>query len=225
VSRWLPENISTYGSDIDSLFYLIYYITGISCILVMAALLFFAIKYRHREGRRAVYSHGNTTLEIIWTIVPALVFVMLGILSQSTWARVRGEPPETDIQVKIVGKQFNWTMYYPGLDGALGTKDDVKIENGLHVLVNEPVRITLASEDVIHSFFVPNARLKQDAVPGREIVVWFEPTKSGRFEIPCAELCGFGHGNMLGVLTVHDPEDFASWAAKRKAFPPGVAGA
>jgi len=219
VSRWLPESISTYGKDIDFLFNLIYWITGISCILVLAAMLVFLVKYRHREGRRAVYSHGNTTLEIIWTIVPALVFVMLGFLSRATWAHIRGALPESHVRVRVVAKQFNWMMHYPGLDGALDTKDDVKIENSLHVPAGSPVRVILSSEDVIHSFFLPNVRLKQDAVPGRDIEVWFEATKPGKYDIPCAELCGFGHGNMLGILTVHDPEDFKAWAREKKAFP------
>ena len=224
MSRWLPENISTYGEDIDFLFYLIYYITGIACILVTATLVYFLIKYRYKEGRKAIYSHGNTTLEIIWTIVPTLVFVMIGIMSQGTWARVRGFLPETDVRVRVVGKQFNWTIFYPGLDGVLDTADDYKEENLLNVPVNTPVRVILTSDDVIHSFFLPHVRLKQDAVPGREIEVWFEVTKTGKYEMPCAELCGFGHSNMLGFLKIHDKNEFAAWAAKKKAFPQGVAG-
>jgi len=202
VSRWLPEDISTYGPDVDFLFYLIYYITGITLILVLACMLFFLIRYRHREGRRATYSHGNNTLEIIWTIVPALVFIMIGFMSKSVWGHIRGTLPETDIRVRVTAKQFNWTMQYPGLDGVLGTADDV-----------------------IHSFFLPNVRLKQDAVPGRDIEVWFEVTKPGKYDIPCAELCGFGHGNMLGFLTVQDPESFKAWAAEKKAFPVAGGGA
>jgi cytochrome c oxidase subunit 2 len=224
VSRWLPENISTYGDDIDFLFYLIYYITGIACILVTAALVFFLIKYRYKEGRKAIYSHGNNTLEIIWTIVPTLVFIMIGIMSQGTWARVRMTLPETDVRVRVSGKQFNWTMYYPGLDGVLDTADDIKAENLLTVPVNTPVRVILTSEDVIHSFFLPHVRLKQDAVPGREIEVWFEAIKTGKYEMPCAELCGFGHSQMLGFLKILEKNEFEEWAAKKKAFPPGVAG-
>ncbi|MBI3450010.1 MAG: cytochrome c oxidase subunit II [Acidobacteria bacterium] len=219
MSQWLPEDISTYGPDVDRLFYLIYYITGFACIGVLLCMLYFLVKYRHREGRRAIYSHGNNTLEIIWTIVPALVFVMLGFMSRSVWAHIRQTLPETDIRVRVTGKQFNWVMQYPGLDGVLGTADDVKAENSLHVPTGKPVRVILSSEDVIHSFFLPNARLKQDAVPGRDIEVWFEATKPGKYDIPCAELCGFGHGNMLGYLTVHDPASFKAWAAEKKAFP------
>jgi len=222
VSRWLPESISTYGPDIDSIFYLIYYITTISLVLVLGTMVFFLIKYRARPGRKAIYSHGNTTLEVIWTIVPALVFIALGLMSQRSWAMVKSHLPDTDIRLKVVAKQFNWEMHYPGLDGVIGNADDVVIENSLHVPVGRPVRVVLASEDVIHSFFLPNVRLKQDALPGREIEVWFEVTRTGTFEIPCAELCGFGHGNMLGTMQVHEPGEFSEWARNKKAFPAGV---
>jgi len=224
VSRWLPESISTYGQDVDFLFYLIYYITGISCILVTAALVYFVIKYRHKEGRKAIYTHGNTTLEIVWTIVPTVIFLLLGILSQGTWAKVRYHMPDTKYRVRVMAKQFNWTMFYPGPDGILGTEDDYKEENLLNVPVDQPIRVVLGSEDVIHSFFLPNARLKQDAVPGRDIEVWFQITKTGEFEIPCAELCGFGHSQMLGHMRVHPQAEFDEWARKKKAFPPGVIG-
>ena len=94
------------------------------------------------------------------------------------------------------------------------TKDDLKIENELHVPVNKVVILTLKSEDVIHSFFVPNLRLKQDTLPGREIPAWFEAIKAGTYEIPCAELCGFGHSGMKGKLIVHTPADYAKWVKK-----------
>jgi len=216
---WLPENVSTYGGDIDFLFYLIYYITAVACVGVLLGMVYIIFKYRARPGRRAVYSHGNTTLEIIWTIVPALVFVMLGFMSRGVWARVRYVLPETDLRVKITASQFNWLMSYPGPDGKLGTQDDYTQENTLHVPAGRPVRVVLTSKDVIHSFFLPNMRLKQDAVPGREIEVWFEATKTGKYEIPCAELCGFGHSTMKGYLTVHPAEEFAAWAQQKKAFP------
>jgi cytochrome c oxidase subunit 2 len=115
----------------------------------------------------------------------------------------------------VNGKQFNWDMTYPGPDGEWGTDDDLQLENQLHVPVNEVVHIRLTADDVIHSFFVPQLRLKQDALPGRFINMWFEATKPGTYEIPCAELCGFGHSGMLGYLTVHTEEDYAAWVSER----------
>jgi cytochrome c oxidase subunit 2 len=193
---WLPEDVSTFGQEIDSLFYLIYYITAATFILVTVLMVVFLVMYRQREGRRATYSHGNTTLEIIWTIVPAAILIVLSFMSVSTWAKVKRQAPETDFELQVTAKQFNWEIVYPGADRKFGTPDDVKFDNDLHVPVNKVVRILLQSSDVIHSFFLPNLRLKQDAVPGRSILVWFEATKPGKYELPCAELCGFGHSGM-----------------------------
>ena len=119
--RWLPEDVSTFGQDIDSLFYLIYYITGITFILVTVLMIWFLIMYRHREGRRATYTHGNTTLEIIWTVIPAAIFITLSFMSVSTWAKVKRIAPDSDFEIGVTGKQFNWEVVYPGPDGKLGT--------------------------------------------------------------------------------------------------------
>ncbi|HWT79567.1 MAG TPA: cytochrome c oxidase subunit II, partial [Candidatus Methylomirabilis sp.] len=189
---WLPENVSTFGGEIDSLFYLIYYLTGAVFILVTVTMIVFLVMYRQRQGRRAIYSHGNTTLEIIWTVVPAVIFVTLSFMSQATWARIKGQAPPGDVEVRVTGKQFNWEIVYPGPDGKFGTPDDLMAENDLHVPVGKVVWVYLGSKDVIHSFYLPNLRLRQDAVPGREILVWFKATKPGKYEMPCSQLCGFG---------------------------------
>jgi cytochrome c oxidase subunit 2 len=209
--NWLPENVSTYGGEVDSLFYLIYYITGATFILVTVAMVAFLIMYRRREGRRATYTHGNTTLEIIWTVVPAIILVVLSVMSQASWAKIKTHMPPGDVEVQVMSKQFNWEMTYPGPDKQFGTADDLTLGNELHVPVGKIVRLHLTSKDVIHSFFVPNLRLKQDTVPGREIPAWFQATKPGKYEIPCAELCGFGHSGMKGWLYVHTPEEYETW--------------
>ena len=115
------------------------------------------------------------------------------------------------------GKQFEWNITYPGADGRLGTADDFVKRNQLHIPVNTKVRATLESEDVIHSFFLPNFRLKQDAVPGMRIPIWFDATKTGTWEIACAELCGLGHYRMKGTVTVHTAEEFNTWQAQQAA--------
>jgi cytochrome c oxidase subunit II len=208
---WLPENVGTFGRDIDWLFYLIYYITGVTFILVAATMVAFLIMYRHRDGRRATYTHGNATLEIVWTIVPALILVILTFLSVPTWGRIEQQIPASDVHVRITAKQFNWEVTYPGPDGKFGTEDDKTFDNEVHVPVGKPVVLHLSSKDVIHSVFMPNLRFKQDAVPGREITKWVQATKPGKYEIPCAELCGFGHSGMKGWLFVHTPQDFEKW--------------
>jgi cytochrome c oxidase subunit II len=215
--RWLPVDVSTFGREIDSLFYVIYYITGATFILVTFLMILFLVIYRQKEGRRATYSHGNTTLEIIWTIIPAAILVVLSFMSVSTWAKVKRFAPDSDFELQVTAKQFNWEVVYPGPDGKFGTQDDVLFDNDLHVPVNKVVRVHLLSKDVIHSFFLPNLRLKQDAVPGRNILVWFEATKPGKYELPCAELCGFGHSGMKGWLYVHTPEEYAKWAQESLA--------
>jgi cytochrome c oxidase subunit 2 len=214
---WLPEDVSTYGQEIDSLFYLIYYITAATFILVTVLMVVFLIKYREQPGRRATYSHGNTTLEIIWTIIPAAILIVLAFMSASTWAKVKRHVPDTDFEISVAAKQFNWEIKYPGADGKLGSDDDVKFDNDIHVPVNKPIRLLITSQDVIHSFFIPNMRFKQDAVPGRQIVGWFEATKPGKYELPCAELCGFGHSGMKGWLFVHTPEEYKTWADENLA--------
>ena len=215
--QWLPENVSTFGGEIDSLFYLIYYITAATFVLVTVLMIVFLVMYREQPGRRATYTHGNTSLEIIWTIIPAAILIVLSFMSVSTWAKVKRQAPDSDFELQVAAKQFNWDVVYPGADGKFGTDDDVKFDNDLHVPVNKVVRVHLSSKDVIHSFFLPNLRLKQDAVPGRTILVWFEATKPGKYEIPCAELCGFGHSGMKGWLYVHTPEEYAKWAGEHLA--------
>ncbi len=213
--KFLPENVSTYGAEIDSIFYVIYWLTGIAFLLVAGAMIAFMIMYRHREGRRAKYFHGNTAIEITWTIVTAVVFVLLAFMSRPIWGRIKEEVPPSNIQVRVTGKQFNWEILYPGPDGKFDTTDDLQMDNELHVPVNRVVHVFLTSKDVIHSFFLPQLRLKQDALPGRVIEAWFEATKTGTYEVPCAELCGFGHSGMLGHLTVHSAEDYDKWVKEQ----------
>jgi cytochrome c oxidase subunit 2 len=212
---YLPENIATYGQEIDTLFYWIYYITGGAFLLFTAAMVAFMFMYRARPGRRAVYSHGNTTLELVWTIVPALILIVLTLYAIPTWSKVKSRVPESDLHIRITAKQFNWEVTYPGPDGKFDTADDQTFDNEVHVPTGKPVVFHLRAKDVIHSVFIPNARFKQDAVPGREIVEWVQVTKPGKYEIPCAELCGFGHSGMKGYLFVHTPEEYQQWVKEK----------
>jgi len=216
---WLPETVSTFGPDIDRLFYVIYYVTGATFFIVQFTLLAFLILYRHRDDRRAQYTHGNTSLEIAWTIAPAVLLVILAFVSRNLWAAIKQHVPPSDMQVQVTAKQFNWEIAYPGPDGKLGTADDVTMDNDLHIPVGKTIRVLLKSRDVIHSFFIPQARFKQDAVPGHDIPAWFKITKPGKYEIPCAELCGFGHSGMRGWLYVHPLDEYERWASENKTGP------
>jgi len=211
---WLPPNISTFGAEIDKFFHVIYYITTTVFFLVAGVMIYFLVKYRHRKGHKARYIHGNNTLEIVWTSATFISMIVLALATKPLWSKIKEHVPPTDISIKVTGKQFNWEVLYPGPDNIFGTADDFQVDNNVNVPVNKPVRILLNSKDVIHSFFVPSLRLKQDAVPGREIPAWFEATKTGKYEIPCAELCGFGHSGMLGYLIVHSREDYQAWIDK-----------
>jgi cytochrome c oxidase subunit 2 len=215
---WLPENVSTYGGDIDYILYLIYYITGAWFFLTIGIIVLFLFLYRRREGRRATYVHGNNLAQSAWILVPGLIVLGLDlwmdIQSAPIWERIKVHMPPADVRVHVTGKQFNWEILYPGPDGRFGTADDLQVDNELHVPVGKVVHVTLKAKDVIHSFFLPHLRLKQDALPGRDIEAWFEATKPGVYEIPCAELCGFGHSGMVGYLTVHSAEDYEKWVKR-----------
>lgn len=208
---YFPHDISTFGPQIDWLFSLIFWIVVVTWVAVTITMIVFLVKYRTRPGRKAEYIEGSTRLEVLWTTATAVIMIILALMSRSTWAEIKENGPPGQAFYNVTAKQFNWEITYPGPDGKLGTKDDVTVENEMHVPVNQVVRIDLASKDVIHSFFVPNLRLKQDAVPGRVIKVWFEAKEVGTYDIPCAELCGFGHSGMQGTLTVESEADFQKW--------------
>ena len=217
------ENVSTFGDSVDSLFFVVLAITGIAFLLVEGVLIYFLVRYRHREGedRKALYTHGDRRIELLWTVVPGLFLFGLAVFQYDAWTRIKIDlPPEADsVVISVQSNQFEWFATYPGPDGEFGTSDDPgdDIEapiNIIHVPVNQPVIIRLTSTDVLHSFFVPALRLKQDAIPGTIIPVWFEATKAGEYEIVCAELCGLGHYKMRGFLTVEESEaDYQAWLA------------
>jgi cytochrome c oxidase subunit 2 len=213
----LPPAFSTFAPGIDRLYYVILVITGIAFVIVEAGLIWFIIKYRGRPDRKAYYTHGSVNAEVVWTAVPAVTVVVLGIMSGPVWNRIKGRDsvPADAQAVAIRGQQFEWHVTYPGPDGQLGTADDFTVRNQLHVVVNRPTVALLTSEDVIHSFFVPAFRLKQDAVPGMEQRVWFQPTQTGRYELACAELCGLGHYRMRAFVEVHTEEDYQRWLAEQ----------
>jgi cytochrome c oxidase subunit 2 len=216
---WLPDAGSTFAGPIDTLFLAILIITGIALVLVEVGLVTFVIRYRGRPGRNAYYTHGSTRAEVIWTAIPAVTMVALGLISNHYWVLIkdRKSVPPNAYRLGVHAKQFEWQVTYPGADEKLGTGDDFTVRNQLHVIVNQPTAVELTSEDVIHSFFVPEWRLKQDAVPGMHIIAWFQATKTGEFELGCAELCGMGHYRMRARVFVHTPDEYKAWVAQQAA--------
>jgi cytochrome c oxidase subunit 2 len=230
---WLPNPIgddhhvvSTFGREIDSLFVIILVITGITFIGTQVILVWVAHRYadeRDASGkplRAAQYFHGSQRLEVIWTIIPAAILVFIALYQMGTWASIkfRSAAPRVAPLAEITGRQFQWVMRYPGPDGKLNTPDDLFTQNDLHFVKNQTALIYLKSSDVIHSFFLPQMRIKQDAVPGITIPVWFDADTAGKYELVCAELCGWGHYKMRGNVTVHETDEgFQKWLDEKLA--------
>lgn len=218
---WLPEDVSTYGHKIDHLYNFILIITGITFIGTQAFLVYCLFSYG--GPRKAFFLHGNRRAETIWTLVPGVILFFLAIYQLGTWAEIkypRRFPPEAKESplARVVARQFEWRITYPGADGKFDTIDDLEVVNELHVPKGRPIVIQLTSMDVLHSFFLPYLRVKQDAVPGMTIPVWFEATRAGDYDLACAELCGWGHYKMRGQLTVHETEEaFQEWLQKIRA--------
>jgi cytochrome c oxidase subunit II len=223
---WLPQNVSTFGGDIDHLFRVLYYILALWFVAVEVLILYFVVRYHRSRHAKPTYVRGDTAAQAAWVLVPALIVLMLDLgidkMGGSAWRKVKIDFPPAENSVRLTAKQFNWEFTYPGPDGKFGTADDQTLENELHVPVGRVVGMEITSKDVIHSFFIPDLRLKQDVMPGRTIKVWFDATKAGTYEIACAELCGFGHYSMHGVLTVHNADDYAHWVQSRWAAAKGA---
>lgn len=217
---WLPKDVSTHGHDIDRLFKIILGITGTIFVAVELVLVYFMFKFDGKEGRKGTYIHGHHTAEIVWTAIPAVILIYIAVAQFSTWKEVKFTDnfPKAPLHAQVLAGQFEWRISYPGADGKIETKtDNVESVNDLHVVKDKPAIIRLMSRDVLHSFFLPNLRIKQDAVPGMTIPLWFQATEAGNFDLACAELCGWGHYKMKGRLVVHkDQADFDAWLAQTK---------
>lgn len=230
VGHWLPENINEHGHVIDNLFIFILYLTGAIFVGTGLALFWFTWKYdgeRHKEPVK--YVHGSHTLEVVWSVLPAATLLFIAIYQMNAWADQKMRPPkdpgpdgilgtsdDRDLEpiCEVIGRQFEWRIRYAGKDGKLGTSDDVYTVNELYLPVNEDALINIKAQDVLHSFFLPNVRVKQDVVPGMKQQVWFRPNKEGAYDIVCAELCGWGHYKMRGRMTIVSRERFNEWLEK-----------
>lgn len=239
-ARLIPHAADTYGDEIDKLYYMIYWITIATFIGVQAALVYFLIKYRARPGQdgevpKAKYSHGDHTLELIWTLTPAAMLLFIALVQRDTWMDIKTQfpDPQDPAVVKIEGraKRFNWEWLYAGKDGKFDTKDDF-VSPVLVVPVDHKILLQVRSKDVIHSFFLPHFRVKQDIVPGLTIPIWFKPIKTTeeyalehgyplvgerafQYEVVCAELCGNSHFNMRGTLDVLERTAYDEWVASK----------
>jgi cytochrome c oxidase subunit 2 len=255
---WLPVNMASFGPKVDHLFYLILGFTGFFFLLTEGIMVYAMWKYVARPGAKSTYTHGSHKLEVLWTIVPALILLFIAFAQVSAWGDIKYQSrmPVPDQVFEVTARQFEWRFRYPtaeqnaemlkGWKEGQETKaavdwqrephaDDVHLVNQVHTWKGARVRFFLKSRDVIHSFFLPNMRIKQDALPGKIIPVWFDtadkdtaqancrrdadtgtwvvdPKKIGQSELACAELCGWGHYKMRGLIFVHEDEaDYEDW--------------
>lgn len=232
----LPINASAHGQDMDMMIYLVHLLMLI--LFVGWAVYFVIVLWRFRRSRSpkanydGLHSHSSTVIEVA---VAVIELILLFGFSIPFWAKqVNAFPARTDtIEVRIVAEQFAWNVHYPGTDGVFGKtdikffdkqanplgldpadphgKDDVATINQLNLPIGRPAIIHLTSRDVIHCFALPVMRVKQDVIPGMSIPTWFTPTKTGNWEIACAQLCGLGHYRMKGFLNIQTQEEFDSW--------------
>jgi cytochrome c oxidase subunit II len=241
LSKWrLPESIAAHSAAIDDQFRITLAIIGVGFLLSHAALGYTVWRYRAKRDERASYSHGNARVEMALAVITTIVFVFLAIAGQRLWSGLRlGQAPPESERIEVVAQQFAWNIRYPGPDGKFGRTDpalyddadnslgarpgplgidpndaagrDDMVRTTLVIPVNRPINLTLQSKDVIHDFYVPALRLKQDAVPGMKINIHFTATREGRFEIACAELCGQLHHQMRAYLDVRSNSDYEEW--------------
>ncbi len=217
-NRWFPESASVVAREIDHLFWYSTAWTAGTGLIVLALLGFFLIIYRQQVGQTAFYTHGNSRGSLILTLsLAALVFLLLDINlayhDHEVWGAMFGRPPSTtdSLKVEIMPEQFAWNIRYAGTDAQFGTADDIVTMNEMHVPAGQPVVVQLSSKDVIHSFFLPNLRIKQDAIPGMVTSLYFLPEKPGQYNIACAQHCGLGHYRMKGAFVIDTPDDFHAW--------------
>ncbi|MBX3026990.1 cytochrome C oxidase subunit II [bacterium] len=219
--EWLVPEASTYARDIDWLFTSIFLTVGFWFLLAQAVFFWLLFRFRRRDGVPAQYITGEEKAEKRWISIPhALVIacdVFLIAATVMVWRNVKQVLPPADETIRVIGQQWAWTFVHPGPDQQLGTEDDVTEVNELHVTNGTVYHFELTSKDVLHSFSVPAFRLKQDAVPGRIITGWFQPTTIGQYDIQCAEICGIGHALMPARLYVETESAHAAWLRDRQA--------
>ena len=241
---WLPAAISDHAPALDRQFLITILVVGVSFTAAQIGLGWMVWKYRDtgKAGDRAIYSHGSNRLEVVWTVITAIVFIALGVMGQSVWASLRlHDAPPGSYTVNVVAQQFQWNFHYAGADGKFGRTDPSLIDDGslnfigldsadaaskddsvtaaLAIPVNRPVELRLRSKDVIHNFWVPQLRFKQDLVPGMEIKVHFTANRVGKYELACAELCGQLHFKMKSYMLVLPEEELtALQALPQEAF-------
>ncbi|MEZ4386030.1 MAG: cytochrome c oxidase subunit II [Candidatus Krumholzibacteriia bacterium] len=219
-SFWMPSQASTTAGEVDRVFFVIYWISVFFFAIIVGLMALFVVRYRRRHpGDEAVHGtqHHSVPLEITWTVIPIAVSVVIFVLGFRGYMDM-ATPPRNAYEIQVTGQKWQWFFTYP----------NGFVTSELHVPEDRPVKLTMTSEDVIHSLWIPAFRVKKDVVPGRYNHTWFEATEPGTYPLLCTEYCGSGHSDMLTVVTVHPSGTFDQWLQEASnvydTMPPADAG-
>jgi cytochrome c oxidase subunit II len=197
-----PEQASTFAERVDALYYYLLSVSGFFVLLIFALIFYFAVKYRRRsEGEQTPPILGSIPLEVAWIVIPFILVMIMFVWGASLYFTAFS-PPANAMEIFVIGKQWMWKVQHP---------EGRREIDELHVPVGYPVKLTITSQDVIHSFYIPAFRIKMDAVPGRYTSTWFEASKTGTFHLFCAEYCGTAHAGMGGRVVVMKPSEYEQW--------------
>ncbi len=199
-----PDRASTVAGQVDALYFFLLAVSGFFTVLIFTLVFYFAVRYRRRrEDELPRPIEGSLKLEIAWSVVPLLLSMVMFGWGAVVFFKIT-RPPADALRMDVVGKQWMWKIQHP---------EGRREINELHVPIGRPVRLTMISEDVIHSFYVPAFRVKQDVLPGRYTSLWFEASRVGEYHLFCAEYCGTKHSGMIGKVVVMEPSDYEQWLA------------
>lgn len=249
--KYVPPVASEHGVELDRLFWITTAVTGFVFILTNILLFYFSYRYRYKPENKALFYPDNSKLEIAWTVIPAIVLSVLVFSGWKAWTDITQQAPDESEVIEILGYQFGWTVRYPGADNQLGAYDyrltdalntwgidftdkasfdDFTSTTEIHIPKGKPVLFKIRARDVLHSVYVPEFRLKQDAVPGMPTRFWFTATKSTaeireetgddeyNYNVFCTEVCGRGHFSMRLRLIVDEPQEYEAWKASKKPW-------
>jgi cytochrome c oxidase subunit II len=199
-----PDQASTFSRDVDALYFFILVVTSFFALVVAVAVIYLGVRYRRtHEGQIGARIEGNLPLELLWSVIPTIIAMVMFGWGASVFFHLR-RPPAEAMHIYAVGKQWMWKFQH--LEGQ-------REINELHIPAGRPIKVTIASEDVLHSLYFPAFRTKMDAIPGRYTELWFEASQPGRYHIFCAEYCGTSHSGMIGWVTVMEPAQYQAWLA------------
>jgi cytochrome c oxidase subunit 2 len=202
-----PARASTIAGNVDALFVFLLLLSAFMCAAIFSMILIFALRYRRRAGVEAEQIEGSTMLELTWSIIPGGIFLFIFAWGAFLYFQER-TPPQGASTVYVLAKQWMWKLQHEEGHSEI---------NQLHVPVGKDVKLVMTSQDVIHSFYVPAFRIKQDVLPGRYTIAWFHATKPGTYHLFCAEYCGTMHSGMIGDVVVMEPANYQSWLAGGRA--------